>query len=160
MITRFEEGRVYQIFIQDGKRIDTPVPEWEGFSKQTGLSPDICAQQPKVFGEFDRFTQNGGWKTHKDILTRPMVLTMAIDTDVSAPDCFLCGWCLTMGSSQHYAYNLWLDGAAYPPEAEGTTGSVRGDCLLEESDPKTVLANNGRAYVSREHSMLCLTNSF
>ncbi|KAK0624437.1 cellobiohydrolase from Melanocarpus Albomyces complexed with Cellotetraose [Immersiella caudata] len=129
VITRFEEDRVYQIFVQDGKRIDTPAPEWEGIPKQSGLTAEMCETATNVFEELDRFGSNGGWKTHNELLSRPLVLAMTINTD-------------------SYSHNLWLDGV-YPPEAGdmGIPGAVRGDCPLEGSDPFTVEKQNPRAKV-------------
>ena len=83
MITRFTDARVYQIFVQDGKRIDAPVPEWSGLPKEAGLSAEICAATPVAFHERDRFVEGGGWTAHKEVLSRPMVLAMSIFTDVS-----------------------------------------------------------------------------
>ncbi|KAK4442127.1 Exoglucanase 1 [Podospora aff. communis PSN243] len=128
VITRFEEDRVYQIFVQDGKRIDTPAPGWEGLPKESGLTADICSKTPDLFEEFDRFGSNGGWNSHKEVLSRPMVLALSISTD-------------------SYSHNLWLDGV-YPPEGggpDGIPGQVRGDCPLEGSDPYTVVVQNPRA---------------
>jgi len=83
VITRFEDTRVYQIFVQDGKRIDIPVPEWNGLPKEAGLTADICNKTVKVFEERDRFAEGGGWKAHREVLSRPMVLSLSINTDVS-----------------------------------------------------------------------------
>lgn len=83
VITRFDDARVYQIFIQNGKRIDAPAPEWDGLPKEDALSADICSKSAKVFEERDRFAEGGGWNTHKEVLSRPMVLSLSINTDVS-----------------------------------------------------------------------------
>ncbi|KAK0647981.1 cellobiohydrolaseI [Cercophora newfieldiana] len=133
VITRFAEDRVYQIFVQDGKRIDTPAPEWEGLPKESGLSDEICIKSLPVFGEenLSRYARNGGWNTHKKVLSRPMVLAMSISTD-------------------HWAHNLWIDGV-FPPEGsgwDGVPGQVRGDCPLDGSEPAAVELNNPRAKVT------------
>lgn len=84
-MTRWEEDRQYQFFIQDGKRIDVPAPTWDGLPKQSGLSKEMCDVQTNVFMEQDIWAVHNGWPTHqRQVLSRPMVLVTSIDAaDVS-----------------------------------------------------------------------------
>ena len=47
------------------------------------LSEEFCRAQPQVFGaKHDLFAENGGWKRHLEILSRPMVLSLSIADNV------------------------------------------------------------------------------
>ncbi|KAK0631560.1 cellobiohydrolase from Melanocarpus Albomyces complexed with Cellotetraose [Immersiella caudata] len=126
VVTRFEAERVYQIFVQDGKRIDTPPPSWDGLPKEGGISKEMCSKSAEVFGEPDRFGAKGGWDAHVDMLKRPMVLALSINPDVSpfppwyTEDADIC--------SQFETGNSWLD-SVHPKGADTSKpGVARGDC--------------------------------
>lgn len=82
MITRFEEARVYQTFLQDGKRIDPPSAIVDGLLQRGGLSADACSKTAN-FQKTDWVVGNNIWEAHMEVLRRPMVLAMSIDLDVS-----------------------------------------------------------------------------
>ena len=83
VVTRFEETEVTQFFIQDGKKIETPAPAWDGFPDSSGISAEYCNSQFTIFDDQDRFHQVGGFPRHNEMLKHPMVLTMSITNDVS-----------------------------------------------------------------------------
>lgn len=83
-MTRFELNRIYQFFIQDGKRIDVPEPRWTEFGRETGITPDMCLVAPNAFNERDRMAENGGWDSHLEYISKPMVMAMSINVDVGA----------------------------------------------------------------------------
>jgi len=85
VVTRFEAERVYQIFLQDGKRIDAPPAAWDGLPEQSGISAEMCSRSADVFGEPDRLGEMNGWSAHTEMLKRPMVLAMSISPDVNPP---------------------------------------------------------------------------
>lgn len=85
VVTRFEPTKVTQFFVQDGKRIDPPAPAWKGFPETGGLSEEFCQAQPQVFKKRDMFEENGGWKRHLEILSKPMVLSLSIADNVGLP---------------------------------------------------------------------------
>jgi hypothetical protein len=82
VITRFGEARVYQIFLQDGKRIDPPSATVDGLFQEGGLSADACSKTAG-FQKSDWVIGNDIWEAHMEVLRRPMVLAMSIDLDVS-----------------------------------------------------------------------------
>ncbi|KAK3986079.1 Exoglucanase 1 [Cladorrhinum sp. PSN332] len=132
VVTRWEQNRVYQFFVQDGKKIEVPLPRWQELPRENGISPDMCEKMPQFFDERDRFAENEGWKSHLEMVTRPMVMAMSINVD-------------------YWAYNLWLDGT-YPPERdvpEEEGRFERGPCRpWEQSEPAVVLANHPHANVT------------
>ncbi|KAI9166322.1 Exoglucanase 1 [Paramyrothecium foliicola] len=125
VVTRFEEERVTQFFIQDGKKIEVPSAQAEELPDESGLSKDYCRAKQSLFDEPDRFDQVGGFSKHQEAVRTPMVLTMAITDD-------------------HWAHNLWLD-SIWTPELEGQPGSERGPCVPENNDPAYISANYGQA---------------
>ncbi|KXX81013.1 Exoglucanase 1 [Madurella mycetomatis] len=130
VVTRFTETNITQFFIQDGQKIDVPVPVWDGLPKEAGLSADMCGKQLEVFIERDAFGMNGGWDQNlQQLLTQPMVLSTSINVD-------------------HYAWNIWLD-STFPLEAKGELGFERGDCIpYENNDPFVVQNSYGNATVT------------
>ncbi|KAK4203477.1 family 7 putative glycoside hydrolase [Triangularia verruculosa] len=127
VVTRWEEDRQYQFFIQDGKRIDVPGPTLEGLPKKAGLTEEMCATQADVFSERYSWAEHGGWATHRrQVLDRPMVLVMSID------------------ANDYFTWNAWLDSTLAP---ELPVGSERGPCSVENNDPLTVQASNSQAKV-------------
>ncbi|KAK2010411.1 glycoside hydrolase family 7 protein [Colletotrichum eremochloae] len=114
VVTRFEEDRVTQFFVQDGKRIDAPAPAYAGFPDESGISPGYCRVLPSVFGEANYFEQVGGYHHHNEALRRPMVLAMSISDD-------------------YWTKNLWLD-STYPVDGSGP-GTERGDCPRYNGGP-------------------------
>ncbi|KAK0665350.1 family 7 putative glycoside hydrolase [Cercophora samala] len=130
VVTRWEKDRQYQFFIQDGKRIDVPAPIWDGLPKQSGLSEDMCAAQADVFSEIDHWLMHEGWTTHqRQVLNRPMVLVMSIDT---------ADW---------YTWNTWLDSTLLVEDDMDRPGVKRGPCPWEDNEPWTAQAINTQAKV-------------
>ncbi|KAK3361940.1 family 7 glycosyl hydrolase [Lasiosphaeria ovina] len=125
VVTRFEDARVSQFFVQDGKTIAVPPPTWVGLPRESGLTAETCAQVPAVFGERDSFAEGGGWRAHAVLLRRPMVLAMSISVDYDSN-------------------NRWLD-SLYPPQ-DGA-GQARGDCPVDE-DAFTAVAQHPNAKVT------------
>lgn len=82
-MTRFDTTAVTQFFIQDGKRIEVPAPAWDGFPNHSGLSAEMCSSAAEVFNERDFFNSTEDWTAYQKLLSRPMVLSMSIDDDVS-----------------------------------------------------------------------------
>ena len=170
MITRFEETRVYQIFLQDGKRIDSPSATVDGLHQGGGLSVDVCAKTANSQRP-DWAVGNNIWEAHMEVLQRPKVLAMSIDLDVSIFEAQTYGplpqfhedktWPPTRAnnSCQHRADNLWLDGT-YPSRGrEGSPGLALGDCPVEGLEPQDALWENARAYVtylSPQSENICL----
>jgi cellulose 1,4-beta-cellobiosidase len=83
IVTRFDEKRVTQFFIQDGKKIEVPSPKLPGFPPENGITNDYCKAKVVNFDDKDRFTSVGGFEKHIDALRRPMVMAMSITDDVS-----------------------------------------------------------------------------
>ncbi|KAK4177407.1 family 7 putative glycoside hydrolase [Triangularia setosa] len=127
VVTRWEEDRQYQFFIQDGKKIDVPLPNLEGLPKTNGLGEDMCAVQAEVFSERNSWIERGGWETHqRQVLNRPMVLVTSID------------------ANDFWAWNIWLDSRLGD---EGIVGAERGPCPQEGNEPLTVQVSNPQAKV-------------
>ena len=78
-----------QFFVQGGKKIEIPAPTFEGISDSANITPELCTNSQKVFGEFNRFDDVGGWAPLNEALRIPMVLVMSIWDDVSLSFCFL-----------------------------------------------------------------------
>ncbi|KAK4675294.1 hypothetical protein QC764_512770 [Podospora pseudoanserina] len=130
VVTRWEEDRQYQFFIQDGKRIDVPAPTWDGLPKQSGLSKEMCDVQANVFMEQDIWAVHNGWPTHqRQVLSRPMVLVTSID------------------AADWYTWNTWLDSSKIPPYDDRDPGVERGPCPWEDNEPSIARASNGQAKV-------------
>ncbi|TDZ68066.1 Exoglucanase 1 [Colletotrichum trifolii] len=107
VVTRFAEDRVTKFFIQDGVKIEAPVPTKPNFPGTAGLDEDFCDVLPRNFDELDKFNQHGGWARHIDVLRRPLVMALSIQDDF-------------------YANNLWLD--SYYPRDSWSPGAARGPC--------------------------------
>ncbi|KEZ46039.1 Cellulose 1,4-beta-cellobiosidase (non-reducing end) [Scedosporium apiospermum] len=127
VVTRFEENKMSQFFVQDGKKIEIPAPTFEGLPDSSAITPEFCDKVFEVFDDFNRFNDVGGWPLLNDALRIPMVLVMSIWDD-------------------HYANMLWLD-STYPPEREGTPGAARGPCAQDSGVPSDVEANHPDAQV-------------
>lgn len=83
VVTQFSEDFVTQFFIQDGVKIETPAPAYPNFPDVSGLNAEYCEVRPVEFEDIDRFGGVGGFNRHVEMLSQPMVLTMAIQDDVS-----------------------------------------------------------------------------
>ncbi|KEZ42896.1 Exoglucanase 1 [Scedosporium apiospermum] len=128
VITRFEPGAMYQVFIQDGKTIEVPAPNIEGIpSDSNKITSEMCTAAPIAFNDRDRFNEVGGYSQLDEALAIPMVLVMSI-------------W------SDHYANMLWLD-STYPPEKEGQPGAARGSCPQDSGVPAEVIEQYGSTQV-------------
>ncbi|KAK1775016.1 concanavalin A-like lectin/glucanase domain-containing protein [Copromyces sp. CBS 386.78] len=128
VVSRFEENKLTQFFVQNGKKIEIPAPKVDGVpSDSSNITPQFCSAQFKAFDDRDRFAEVGGFDQLNTALRVPMVLVMSIWDD-------------------HYANMLWLD-STYPPEKEGQPGAARGDCDQSSGVPAEVEANYGSAKV-------------
>lgn len=146
VVTRFEEDKLSQFFIQNGQKIEIPAPTWEGLPDSSNITPELCSAQFQVFGDRDRFAEVGGFPQLNAALRIPMVLVMSIWDDVrrrlrGLPLAFCIVPLFTNGDapSQHYANMLWLD-SIYPPEKEGQPGGARGSCPQDSGVPAEVEA--------------------
>ncbi|KAK4206218.1 glycoside hydrolase [Rhypophila decipiens] len=121
VVSQFRENRLTMFFVQDGRKIEMPAPNWEGIPNDSGdITPEFCSAAPIVFGDRDRFEEVGGFEQLNAALRVPMVLVMSIWDD-------------------HYANMLWLD-SIYPPEKEGQPGAARGPCAQDSGVPSEVEA--------------------
>ncbi|EGS24065.1 uncharacterized protein CTHT_0007770 [Thermochaetoides thermophila DSM 1495] len=127
VVTRFEENKLTQFFIQDGRKIDIPPPTWPGLPNSSAITPELCTNLFKVFDDRDRYEETGGFRTINEALRIPMVLVMSIWDD-------------------HYANMLWLD-SVYPPEKAGQPGAERGPCAPTSGVPAEVEAQFPNAQV-------------
>ncbi|KAK3356854.1 putative cellulose 1, 4-beta-cellobiosidase [Lasiosphaeria hispida] len=119
VVTRFEDNKLSQFFVQNGKKIEIPPTTYDGIPKETSnITPEFCESQFKTFGDRDRFAEVGGFAQLNTALRVPMVLVMSIWDD-------------------HYANMLWLD-STYPPEKDGQPGAARGPCGQETGVPSDV----------------------
>lgn len=128
VVTRFAEtGEVTKFFVQDGARIEMPPPRGiaglpEG---DNGLTRDMCDSQAAAFEQRDKWAEREGWKTHLELLGRPLVLALSIDHD-------------------YWAWNTWLD-STFPPDSAGRPGGKRGDCYWEDNEPLQAGQRNYKA---------------
>jgi cellulose 1,4-beta-cellobiosidase len=83
VVTRFEQDKITQFFVQNGKKIDIPPPSDSSISTSSAITPDFCKNQFKAFGDRDRFNEVGGFPQLNQALQVPMVLVMSIWDDVS-----------------------------------------------------------------------------
>jgi cellulose 1,4-beta-cellobiosidase len=84
VVTQFQENKLTQFFVQNGKKIEIPGPKWDGIpSGSAALTPELCSAMPKAFGDRDRFEEVGGFAQLNKALAVPMVLVMSIWDDVS-----------------------------------------------------------------------------
>ena len=89
VVTRFTNSSITQFFVQDGRKINTPVPAIAGLPPHDGLSAEMCSAAPSLFGERNRHAETGGWAATTKLLTKPLVLSLEMDVDVcaAAPVC-------------------------------------------------------------------------
>ncbi|KAK0646816.1 putative cellulose 1, 4-beta-cellobiosidase [Cercophora newfieldiana] len=128
VVSQFRPDRLSMFFVQDGKKIEMPPPNWDGIPNDTSdLTPEFCSAAPAVFGDRDRFEEVGGFAQLNAALRIPMVLVMSIWDD-------------------HYANMLWLD-SVYPPEKAGQPGAARGSCATDSGVPAEVEAQYPNAKV-------------
>ena len=83
VVTRFTASNITQFFVQDGRKIETPVPTLAGLPAHNGLTPEMCSVARPLFNERNKHLENGGWDTTVKLLTKPLVLSMEINTSVS-----------------------------------------------------------------------------
>ena len=121
VVTRFEQSKLTQFFVQGGKTIPIPPPTDTSISTSSSITKEFCTNQFKAFDDRDRFEEVGGWSQLQKALQVPMVLVMSIWDD-------------------HYSNMLWLD-SSYPPEKTGMPGGDRGDCDPGSGVPADVEAN-------------------
>ncbi|KAI1075589.1 glycoside hydrolase family 7 protein [Whalleya microplaca] len=121
VVTRFEENKFSQFFVQDGQQIEIPGSKIADLPDSSAITPEYCSAQFAALGDRDRFTEVGGFDQLNQVLDIPVVLVMSIWDD-------------------HYANMLWLD-SSYPPEKAGEPGGDRGDCAPDSGAPSDVEAN-------------------
>lgn len=128
VVTQFQQNKLTQFFVQNGKKIEIPAPTWDGLPQDSSsITPALCSALFKVFNDRDRFSEVGGFNGVNQALSVPMVLVMSIWDD-------------------HYANMLWLD-SSYPPEKAGQPGGDRGDCPQSSGVPSDVESSNANARV-------------
>ncbi|KAH6613223.1 glycoside hydrolase [Chaetomium tenue] len=128
VVSQFQQNKLTQFFVQNGKKIEVPGPKHEGLpTESSSITPELCSAMPEVFGDRDRFAEVGGFDALNKALAVPMVLVMSIWDD-------------------HYANMLWLD-SSYPPDKAGTPGGDRGPCAQDSGVPSDVEAQHPDATV-------------
>ncbi|KAK4223144.1 glycoside hydrolase [Podospora fimiseda] len=119
VVSRFQDNRLEQFFVQNGRKIEVPAPTWDGIpNDSSAITPEFCSAQFSVFDDRDRFAEVGGFDALNAALRVPMVLVMSIWDD-------------------HYSNMLWLD-SSYPPEKAGLPGGDRGPCSQDSGVPSEV----------------------
>jgi len=84
VVTQFEENKLTQFFVQNGKKIEIPGPTHAGLEgMSSSITPEFCDKVFDVFGDFNRFNDVGGFTALNAALKIPMVLVMSIWDDVS-----------------------------------------------------------------------------
>lgn len=83
VVTQFDENKVTQFFVQNGKRIEIPGPTYDGLPSGSAITPEYCENQFKVFDDRDRFSEVGGFTQLNAAFRVPMTLVMSIWDDVS-----------------------------------------------------------------------------
>ncbi|KAL2760025.1 carbohydrate-binding module family 1 protein [Sodiomyces alcalophilus JCM 7366] len=129
VISRFEQDRAYQVFIQNGQVINPPAPNLPGLTHfDAEITPEFCEEYPVIFQDRDRHGEIGGHTQLNAALRMPMVLVLSIWAD-------------------HNSNMLWLD-SLYPPEKEGIPGALRGRCPQTGRTPADVIRNHPDAAVT------------
>lgn len=85
VVTRFTATNITQFFVQDGRKIEVPVPTVAGLPPHNGLTPEMCSAARPLFNERNRYAEMGGWDTNVKLLSKPLVLSMEINVNVSYP---------------------------------------------------------------------------
>jgi cellulose 1,4-beta-cellobiosidase len=75
-----------QFFVQNGKRIDVPAPAYSGVPASSEITKDFCDNIFKVFSDYNRYSEVGGWSAIQNALAKPHVLVMSIWADVRVQD--------------------------------------------------------------------------
>ena len=84
VVTQFQQNKLTQFFVQNGKKIEIPAPKFDGIPQDSSaITPEFCTAQFKAFGDRDRFSEVGGFAQLNQALSVPMVLVMSIWDDVS-----------------------------------------------------------------------------
>ena len=110
---------IKRFWVQNGRRIETPMSNVPGLQPYNSLSDATCEAQKKVFGDNNDFAAKGGMKRMGEALDRGMVLVMSIWDD-------------------HEANMLWLD-SQYPLDAPASNpGIARGPCSRDSGKPQDV----------------------
>ena len=82
VVTQFSKNKIYQFFVQGGKKIDMPDSKIDGVSGNA-ITPEYCKAQFQAFGDRDRFNEIGGWDQMNNALNGKWVLVMSLWDDVS-----------------------------------------------------------------------------
>lgn len=86
VVSQFQENKLTQFFVQDGKKIEIPGPKVEGITQETAdITPELCTALFQAFDDRDRFAEVGGFDAVNTALNTPMVLVMSIWDDVCYP---------------------------------------------------------------------------
>ncbi|KAJ5184929.1 Concanavalin A-like lectin/glucanases superfamily [Penicillium cf. griseofulvum] len=122
-------SEIKRIYVQDGKVIANSASEVTGV-EGSSITEEFCAAQKKAFGDEESFTAHGGLAGMGEGLDQGMVLVMSLWDD-------------------HHSNMLWLDGEAYPTDADPSTPGVpRGTCATTSGDPDTVEKEHANAKVT------------
>jgi cellulose 1,4-beta-cellobiosidase len=85
-VTQFQQNKLTQFFVQNGKKIEIPAPKWDGLPQDSAaITPELCSALFKTFDDRDRFAEVGGFDQLNQALSVPMVLVMSIWDDVGYP---------------------------------------------------------------------------
>lgn len=85
VVTRFTAANITQFFVQDGRKIEVPIPTIPGLPPHNGLTPEMCSATRPLFNERNKYAEMGGWDTNVKLLSKPLVLSMEINVSVSCP---------------------------------------------------------------------------
>jgi len=123
-----------RFYVQDGKRIDEPLPSYSAQctgSNCSSITNEMCDVQKKLFGDVNDFEAKGGIAKMGEAMGRGMALVMSMWDD-------------------HDVNMLWLDSTYPVPDPPGSTpkpGAPRGSCDVTSGDPKDIESNEPHSYV-------------
>lgn len=122
-------SEIRRIYVQNGKVIANSASEVSGVTGNS-ITTEFCSAQKAAFGDTDDFAKHGGMARMGEGLDQGMVLVMSLWDD-------------------HYAHMLWLDGEAYPTDANPSDpGVARGTCATTSGNPSDVEAEFASAKVT------------
>jgi hypothetical protein len=83
-VTQFSQDKIYQFFVQGGKRIEMPESKIDGVTGNA-VTPEFCTNQFKAFDDRDRWAEVGGFPQMNKALQGKWVLVMSLWDDVRFP---------------------------------------------------------------------------
>jgi len=117
-----------RFYIQDGKKIENPTPQWPGATNV--ISDDNCKVQMANFSDrYDVFEKSGGMKGAGDAMKRGVVAVLSLWDD-------------------HEVGMIWLDATdPYPIPKDKPWGAPRGTCNQTSGNYTIVEQQHGDSYV-------------